>query len=858
MAVMRKSVGLSTSTSRPEPPTWRWAWHGWANALVLGWLALTVITATGATTAEPWLAVHLFLLGAVTTAIVVWSEHFSVALLHAQAPDRRWSAARLALLTTGQAAVLAGVSSDVTVLLAAGATVVTAAIAAHAYVLLRMRLRSLGGRLAPLVDYYLLACAALLAGAPMGALLGSGVGGAAWHERLHLAHAHLNIGGWVLLTVVGTLFMLWPSAVGTTISGVTHVAARWCLRALAAGLVVAVVGMLAGSPLITVVGVGGYAVGVLVAMVPFAATLLHRRPVSGAAWLLGGSIGWLLVAVVADLVLIASGASGDGLALLGPMLLVGVIGQVLIGSLTFLLPVVMGGGPAAVSRAREHLHRGWAVRIGTLNAGVAGLALSPAAGWAGPVGLILVLGVGADFVLRAGWLIAPTLARLGVRGRITAFGSAAVLTVTAIVVAVAFAGPVPLDGAAHEHAAGGAHAAGPAGARTVEVALSGMRATPAVIEVPAGTRLVLSVTNTDSQRHDLRVDGGPRTPLLRKGQQASLDVGVVAADVKAWCAVPGHRAAGMALTIKVGGAAAAAQDHSGHTTATGPVPDPGAAYSTGFTAHDAVLPPAPTGRLHRVELPVVDKEIEVAPGLRQRSWTFGGSVPGPTLRGRVGDEFEITLVNQGTLGHSIDFHAGATAPDGMMRTIEPGERLVYRFVADKAGAWLYHCGTMPMTQHISAGMFGAVIIDPPDLAPVDREYVVVASELYHGEPGGEAVTAALRAGTPDGWVFNGSANQYDSAPLPAKVGERVRFWVVSAGPGSRTAFHVVGTRFDTVYREGAYLLRPGAGAAQVLDLAPAQGGFVEMTFAEPGGYPFVDHDMRHAEAGAHGVIRVTA
>jgi nitrite reductase (NO-forming) len=82
--------------------------------------------------------------------------------------------------------------------------------------------------------------------------------------------------------------------------------------------------------------------------------------------------------------------------------------------------------------------------------------------------------------------------------------------------------------------------------------------------------------------------------------------------------------------------------------------------------------------------------------------------------------------------------------------------------------------------------------------------------------------------------------------------------VVAAGPASGTAFHIVGTRFDTVYKEGAYLLRPDdPGGAQALDLAPAQGGFVETVFPEPGRYPFVDHDMRHAESGAHGFFQVS-
>jgi hypothetical protein len=33
------------------------------------------------------------------------------------------------------------------------------------------------------------------------------------------------------------------------------------------------------------------------------------------------------------------------------------------------------------------------------------------------------------------------------------------------------------------------------------------------------------------------------------------------------------------------------------------------------------------------------------------------------LRGRVGDSFEIFLINDGTVDHGIDFHAAALAPD---------------------------------------------------------------------------------------------------------------------------------------------------------------------------------------------------
>lgn len=283
----------------------------------------------------------------------------------------------------------------------------------------------------------------------------------------------------------------------------------------------------------------------------------------------------------------------------------------------------------------------------------------------------------------------------------------------------------------------------------------------------------------------------------------------------------------------------------------------------GFRAADAALAPASAQTVHRVTLEVSEVRREVAPGAVQTLWTFGGTAPGPVLHGKVGDTFEVTLVNDGSIGHSIDFHAGALAPDGPMRTIEPGERLTYTFTATRSGVWMYHCSTMPMSLHIANGMVGAVVIDPPGLPAVDREYLLVQSELYLGEQGGIADAARIAAEEPDAVVFNGYTNQYDREPLTARVGERVRIWVLDAGPSRPSSFHVVGGQLDTVYLEGAYVLGGpdappgGTGGAQALALLPGQGGFVELTLPEAGHYPFVTHVMVDAERGAHGVIEVT-
>ena len=165
-----------------------------------------------------------------------------------------------------------------------------------------------------------------------------------------------------------------------------------------------------------------------------------------------------------------------------------------------------------------------------------------------------------------------------------------------------------------------------------------------------------------------------------------------------------------------------------------------------------------------------------------------------------------------------------------------------------------------MSAHTAAGMFGALIVAPADLPTVDRQYVLVQSETYLAEQNNQPVdTGKIADEKVDLTMFNGHANQYLFAPLQARVGERVRFWVLAAGPSRGMSFHIVGAQFDTVFKEGAYLLRrddPGSGGSQALDLASCQGGFVETVFTEPGRYTFVNHSFVEMERGARGFIEV--
>lgn len=874
----------------------------------VGWLVATVV----ATMVHPfvpaprWLMIHLLVLGAVGHAILVWSRYFADTLLRRPPTPRRQQTVRLAAFNLGVVAVVAGILSGTWPLTLAGAVAIGGAVLWHGAVLLRQLGGALGSRFAPTVRYYVAAAALLPVGGGLGAWLARDLA-SPLHEQVRAAHVAINVFGWIGLTVLGTLVTLWPTILRTRIAEGAEQAARRALPLLLLGILVMAGTALAGIRPGYALGLVAYLAGIGLLAMPAFRAAATKRPTSFPAWSVSAGVAWLVGCLAALVALTAVADSwtalDESLATVTPLLAAGFAAQVLLGASSYLIPVVLGGGPHAVRAANRAFDAGAGWRLVVTNVGLLVCAL-PVPSLVRVITSVLVLVALASFVpLLFAALRASRRARAqgtpdgprprgpaapegdrpaGQRTGLAAAGLATVLVAVALGAA--------LDPAALGRPVASASAGVTASGETthVEVVAKDMRFTPDTIEVPAGDRLVITVRNEDDgDTHDLVLQTGARTARLAAGESGTIDAGVVGRDLDGWCSVVGHRQMGMVLTVDVvgdapqaaepqpasahdahghGGGSAAAAPQSSETSSGDPaedaVLDPMAKPADGFEARDARLGPVPTGRTHRYTFSVTESEHEVAPGVRQTLWTYNGQAPGPTLHGKVGDTFVIRLVNDGTIGHSIDFHAGALAPDRPMRTIEPGDSLVYRFTATRAGMWMYHCSTMPMSAHIANGLFGAVVIEPRDLPDVDRSYVLVQSELYLGPQGGEVDMAALMAERPDGVVFNGYANQYDHDPLPARVGERVRVWVLAAGPNRGTSFHVVGGQFDRMWSEGAWQLGSARGpargtGAQSLGLTAAQGGFVELTFPEAGHYPFVNHVMVDAERGAHGVFEVT-
>lgn len=272
---------------------------------------------------------------------------------------------------------------------------------------------------------------------------------------------------------------------------------------------------------------------------------------------------------------------------------------------------------------------------------------------------------------------------------------------------------------------------------------------------------------------------------------------------------------------------------------------------------DATLPPATTAPVKEITLTATDDTIVgIAKDINFTGWTFGGSVPAKPLRVRQGDTVKFTLVNNGKVGHSMDFHAASINPGAAFKTVLPGQSFSFEWKAVNPGVYMFHCGTPPVIEHIGNGMYGAIIVDPAEgLAPA-KEFALVQSEYYLDKKG-EVYTGhvgKMMEGTPDYVVWNGMANQYVASPLKADPGELIRLWVVNAGPSQTSAFHVIGAVFSAYYPDGNLANKQvGVSTATI----PAGGAAMfELTIPDAGTYPFVTHSFADASKGAIGVLQV--
>ena len=279
-----------------------------------------------------------------------------------------------------------------------------------------------------------------------------------------------------------------------------------------------------------------------------------------------------------------------------------------------------------------------------------------------------------------------------------------------------------------------------------------------------------------------------------------------------------------------------------------------------------LVPPA-TGRDHPakviVELDVIEKELPISEGVTYTFWTFGGTVPGSFIRVRQGDTVEFHLRNMpdSKMPHNIDLH-GVTGPGGGAASsfTAPGHQSQFTFKALNAGLFVYHCATAPVGMHVANGMYGLILVEPPEGLPkVDKEYYVMQGDFYttgkYREKGHQPFDMERAIDeNPTYVLFNGSEGSLtgDKA-LNTKVGDTVRLYVGNGGPNLVSSFHVIGEIFDKVWYEGGTKFQENVQTT----LIPAGGAaMMEFHMEVPGSYVLVDHSIFRAfNKGALAILK---
>jgi nitrite reductase (NO-forming) len=302
----------------------------------------------------------------------------------------------------------------------------------------------------------------------------------------------------------------------------------------------------------------------------------------------------------------------------------------------------------------------------------------------------------------------------------------------------------------------------------------------------------------------------------------------------------------------------------------------------------------PTGKTKKVTMIASEVEVPVAPnnalhpgGVMYKAMVFNGTIPGPVVSVDQGDTVEFTLINQGKVIHSMDFHAGdgttqavGSNASATGSNIRPGESVTWKWTPKYAGAFYYHCGADGLNgvwEHIANGMYGGVVVHPQNERPA-KEFYVVFGEIYSNSVQGLFKPAngtgsfdvnKFLDNNPDIIMTNGMAHKYvpavgafskitlnpNATVFQVKPGEPTRWFIFAAGPNQGVAFHFISGIISV--HDGSVMNRYGTQDLndETWWVPVGSGSVIEATFPDEGIYVGVDHAMNNVlKGGAFAVL----
>ena len=283
-------------------------------------------------------------------------------------------------------------------------------------------------------------------------------------------------------------------------------------------------------------------------------------------------------------------------------------------------------------------------------------------------------------------------------------------------------------------------------------------------------------------------------------------------------------------------------------------------------------------KIVRIQMNIVEREVEIAPGVFVWQMAFDNSVPGPMPVVHQYDWVELTLhngasteagfrVNDGSnlMMHNVDFHASTGAlGGGELTKVNPGQEVVLTWRAIRTGVFVYHCapGGIMVPYHVVTGGNGAILVLPREglrdgygnpvrydkvfyfgeqdyYVPKNADGTWKRSNNYAEQMG--SMLQVMDGLVPTHVVFNGKTGALtQDIRLEAAVGETVLLLHSQANNPSWP--HLIGghgewvwpfAKFNNLPDEGleTWLVPPGGTAAAVY------------TFAQPGLYVYLNHNL---------------
>jgi manganese oxidase len=237
--------------------------------------------------------------------------------------------------------------------------------------------------------------------------------------------------------------------------------------------------------------------------------------------------------------------------------------------------------------------------------------------------------------------------------------------------------------------------------------------------------------------------------------------------------------------------------------------EPGKDYNPAITPNGSTLPWKLVDGVKVYHLIAEPVRHEIAPGLVADCWGFNGQVHGPTIEAVEGDRIRIYVTNRLPAPTAIHWH-GILLPNGMdgvgglnQKVIQPGETFKYEFPLRQHGTHMYHSHHDEMTQ-MALGMLGLIVIHPrnPTGPRPDRDFAFMLSE-WKIAPGTSRPDPNEMN---DFNIFTFNAKAFPgTAPLVAKLGERVRIRLANANAMSHHPIHLHGYQFKITETDGGQI-----------------------------------------------------